>query len=70
MDFLNHLLAVVPGPEWVKMSGIGLVVEFALHLIPSDKPMGIAHAASAAMHLVGNLCSKVASLLDAVIPQK
>jgi uncharacterized membrane protein (UPF0136 family) len=71
MEFINQLIAKLD----VFMSGsvmvtVAMLVEFALRMIKSDKPMGIVHMISGLLKSVGMLFGKVAELLDKVLPQK
>lgn len=70
MDFLNHLLAVLPDPSapWIVSLSIGL--EFLLRLVPSAKPLSILHLVGGAVRVVGSIFTKMADLLDKVLPQK
>jgi hypothetical protein len=70
MDFLNHLISILPAPSAPVVATIALVAEFAMRLIPSEKPLGLIHGAAALVRGAGTLLGKLADLSDAVFPQK
>jgi hypothetical protein len=49
---------------------VAVVVEFAFRLVPSDKPRSILLVVAKACELTGAALSKVAVVLNKVIPQK
>lgn len=46
------------------------MMEMAIRLIPSKRPLSFMHLASGVFHGLGDLCTTVAGALDAVVPQK
>lgn len=48
---------------------IAVVLEAALRLIPSEKPLSIGHVIAAALHKVADISAGLANLLDKVLPQ-
>lgn len=52
------------------MSGLVLVVEFVLRLVPSDKPKSILLAIASVLGLVGAVLTKASEVLNKLIPQK
>lgn len=61
MGFLSSPTGVIVG---------GVVVEFALRFIKSEKPLGVIHAIGGMLKLFGNLALKIGEFLDKVLPQK
>jgi hypothetical protein len=62
IDFVNHNLMS-------SVTVVGLVLEMAMRLIKSEKPLSFAHAVSAIIHKIGDLCAGIANFLDKVLPQ-
>lgn len=60
--FQEHLLAQV--------AIIGMVVDFALRLAKTDKPIDIMRVISRVLKLIGELCVVAAQFLDKVLPQR
>jgi len=52
------------------IGGLGVVLEFVLRMIPSKKPLSIAHGIASMIRIAGSILSKVADGLDRVLPQK
>jgi len=48
---------------------IGMILEFSLRLVKSDKPLSIAHGISAALNQIAIIAKGVADFLDKVLPQ-
>jgi len=46
-----------------------IVIEFALRLVPSSKPLSILYAISAAVHSLGIIFDGIATFLDKILPQ-
>lgn len=70
MEVLNQILAHIPAADAPILSTIAIVLEFALRLIPSAKPLSIMHLVGRCIRLAGAICLKAADLLDKVLPQK
>jgi hypothetical protein len=68
MDVINQVLALLHS-AYAQAGVIAIVVEFALRLIPSQKPLSILHGIGAVCRGLGNICIGVADLLDKVLPQ-
>lgn len=49
---------------------IAVVLEFVFRMIPSAKPLSIAHIVAAAARGIGAVLTKLADILDKVLPQK
>lgn len=69
MDALNHFISMIPSPTSAAIGTIAIVVEFALRLIPSQKPLSILHAIGAGARLIGQALEKIADLSDKILPQ-
>ena len=69
MEMLNKMLAIVMAGMGATGS-IALVLEFVLRMVPSEKPLSVAHLVAAGCHKLGELMSAVATWLDKVLPQK
>lgn len=48
---------------------VGLLLESALRMFPTDKPKSIILAVSAIVHTIADIVAGVAKFLDKVIPQ-
>lgn len=70
MEFLNHLVAVIPDGSAPWIASVAVALEFALRLIPSSKPLSVLHVVGGAVRVMGSLFVKVADLLDKILPQK
>lgn len=70
MEILDQILALLGslGPE--VLATVAIVLEFALRLVPSDKPKSILHLIGAVARKVGEALVKIADILDKVLPQK
>jgi hypothetical protein len=71
MTYINHLVEMISN----FMSGgvfvtIAMLLEMALRMLKTDKPMGIIHGISGFLKAISGLFGKVAELLDKVLPQK
>lgn len=70
---MNPMIQQIQHLDAVIAAAIPLAIpllEAAIRLIPSDKPMSLMHLASQFFHGLGDLASTVAGGLDAVVPQK
>ena len=70
MEFLNHLVSVIPDGSAPWIASVAVAIEFALRLIHSTKPLSILHLVGGGARVVGSLFVKVADLLDKILPQK
>jgi len=52
------------------ISLIAVVVEFALRLVKSEKPLSILHLVARVMMKLGAVVAKVGDMLDKVLPQR
>lgn len=67
--WVDKIMAALASAEGASAT-IAVVVEFILRVVPSKKPMSIAHAVSAAVRTVARVAEKLADVLDKVLPQK
>jgi hypothetical protein len=67
MSILAHVLSVLSNPAVIAV--LSMVIEAALRLIPSEKPLSLLHALAKLLHLIGDAANGVAGLLDKVLPQ-
>lgn len=70
MEALNQILNHIPAVDAPILSTIAVILEFAMRLIPSQKPLSIMHLIGRAVRLVGAICMKAADMMDKVLPQK
>lgn len=70
MDFLNHLLAVIPGGNWAAAGTVAVVLEFALRLSPSAKPLSIAYCLEDGVKIVAAIFGKIGDLMEKLLPQR
>lgn len=49
---------------------VAVVVEFALRLFKSEKPLSILYIVSGALKKIGDILVKIAGFLDKILPQK
>lgn len=69
LDKINGLIQVIGG--WDVAAGtIAIVVEFALRMFKSEKPLSIAYMISDSFKAVGTLVLKAAQFLDKILPQR
>lgn len=66
--FLNQLSNMIPNAT--VLAAFATVVEIALRLIPSQKPLSIAYAVEDTIAAVAQLLGKVGDALNHVIPQR
>jgi len=57
-------------PDAAIVTGAAILIELVFRLVKSKKPLSIAHGVAAGARKVSDLCSKLADLLDKVLPQK
>ena len=68
MEFLDKIVALLNSAQGQSVV-IAMVLEFALRLIPSEKPLSIAHVIANAAKKIGNILVSIGNLLDKVLPQ-
>jgi len=66
LDQINSLIHSASGQAGI----IAIVLESALRLVKSEKPLSIAHLVADSLHKIADLCAGLANLLDKVLPQK
>lgn len=69
LEMINHWIAVVPAIDSTVAATGAVIVEFVLRLLPSQKPLSIAHVVAGALQSIGVGLKKVGDLLDKVLPQ-
>ena len=69
MELIQKILEALNSVE-AQAAIIAIVLEFALRLFKSQKPLSILHAAAAILKSVGNVLSKAGEVLDKVLPQR
>lgn len=53
----------------VTLATVAAILEFLLHRIPSDKPLGMLHMIAMGFSKIGELLSSLGALLDKLLPQ-
>ena len=69
MEIMDQILAGI-GSVAAQSAVIGVVLEFALRLIPSKRPLSILHVVGGVAKKAGAICLAIGDLLDKVLPQK
>jgi DNA-binding HxlR family transcriptional regulator len=71
MEFLNNVIKGVEsfGSGQLIMS-VMIALEFAFRMIKSEKPLSIMYIVADGLKKVGELCSKLGSILDKILPQR
>lgn len=49
---------------------VAVGLEFAFRMVKTEKPLSIAYLIADSFKKVGEICSKIAQLLDKVLPQR
>jgi hypothetical protein len=70
MEMLSKVLDFIQHNMMPAAATMGVVLEMAMRLTPSDKPMSIMHVICDALHMVAKVCGAAGDLLDKVLPQK
>jgi hypothetical protein len=70
MEALKHMIDVLNNHSAGAIATIGTIIEIAIRLIPSEKPMSIMIAASEIIHALADISGAIASAIDKIIPQK
>lgn len=66
---INELIQVIGG--WDVASGtIAIIVEFALRMIKSSKPLSLLYVVVDSLSAVAKLLDKAAQFLDKILPQR
>lgn len=69
MEVLDQVLAYLGSINPVLLGSVAVFLEFALRLFPSQKPLSIAQLIAKAARGLGLVFTKVADILDKVLPQ-
>jgi hypothetical protein len=70
MELLDQILNVIQNSLGAQVGVIAVVLDFALRLIKSEKPLSILHGIALGLSKVGKICSAAAAFLDKVLPQR
>ena len=71
MEVLNSIIQSVDKlGSGQLIASIIIALEFAFRMFKSEKPISIMYLVSDGLKKVGELCSKLGSLLDKVLPQR
>lgn len=65
---LDKIANAIP-VEGTVVSILAVILELALRLFKTSKPLSILHIISGTLKSVATICSKVADLLDRILPQ-
>jgi hypothetical protein len=68
IDFINKVIASMP--NGAVLSGIAIVVEAVLRMIPSQKPLSILYFAEDLLHAFGQLSKSTGDALNQILPQR
>lgn len=68
IEFINKIVANMP--SGAVLSGIGIVVEAVLRMIPSKKPLSVLYFAEDVIKAMGTLSGAVGNALDQILPQR
>lgn len=68
LDSIQSVLNLLLSPAGV--AGLSIVLEVFFRLVKSDKPRSILLGLAKALNVVADLSSKLAGLLDKVVPQR
>jgi hypothetical protein len=69
LDAIKHFVSVIPSSDSSMMVYVAGFAEILMRYVPSQKPLGIIHAASEGCHVVGDGLEKIAKILDRVFGQ-
>jgi hypothetical protein len=68
IQFIQHLGSLIPGD--VVLAGVGVILEAALRLIPSQKPLSILYLVDDSCKALGEFLGKLGAAMDHVLPQR
>jgi hypothetical protein len=68
-EFLSKCLEFLASAEG-SAATIAVVLDFALRMMPSKKPLGVVHMVAKMIGMVGKVLVKVSEISDKVLPQK
>lgn len=66
---LNQIAMYVQNNLSAQVGVASIVIEMALRLVKSEKPLSIAYGIDAALKQIGSICSGIGAFLDKVLPQ-
>lgn len=64
---LNTIMSILSNPAVITVAM--LIIESLLHVIPSEKALGVMHGVTAVVDKISSVSAAVASFLDKIIPQ-
>lgn len=67
---LNQIWDFVSNQLMASSFVAGMIIEFALRMFKSDKPLSLLHGLAGSLKLIAQICGKVAEFLDKVLPQR
>jgi hypothetical protein len=70
MEILSKALEMIQHNLMPAAGTMAVVLEMAMRIIPSEKPMSIMHVIADALKMIGKVCAAAGDLLDKVLPQK
>jgi hypothetical protein len=70
MEWLSQIINQIPDASLPALATIAVVLEFAFRLLKTKKPLSIAWLVVDGLVLVASGLTKVAALLDKVLPQR
>lgn len=70
MDLLDKILLALGQVDGAMIMTISVILEVVLRLVKSEKPMSVLLMIAKALEVVGKIASKIAELLNKVIPQR
>ena len=68
MEWINDVMNALLSVEGMSAT-IAVVLEFVLRLLPTKKPLSIAHVVAAVVKGLAKILTKIAEILDSVLPQ-
>ncbi len=70
MDIINKIIAMIPEASPMIIAAVAFTIDMVCRMVKSQKPIGVLYAVSAVVSGLAKLFSKLAALLDKVIPQR
>lgn len=69
MELIDKIMALLSSVE-ASAAVIAVVVEFVLRLVKTEKPKSLLYAAAAIVRGLGVVLTKLAEVMDKILPQK
>ena len=70
MELLDKILLALGQVDGAMIMTISVILEVVLRLVKSERPMSVLLMIAKALEIVGKITSKIAELLNKVIPQR